>query len=429
MTTFTNAITDAAQRELADVIQRLSKHYGFNYIEAMRMLGDDASPVKQGTPFKSMKQTTPEPVKQATPEPVKQATPEPVKQATTEPVKQTTPEPVKQATPEPVKQATPEPVKDPVQPKKKRKQSKKKEPVPDLQKAMEFVEENAVELGLKPDPELTKETMPSPEPTKAKAKYVKPLHAMPWTGKVVETWCQGLRPNGGMLSQCIMAPKCDGLCPTCFKQMKNDGKTKCGTVQDRIAADQAGKDYKNPETGKTAVSFGVFIGKQKIQRDDAIAEAAKFGIEIPESHFEVPQKRKGRPPSEKPMTKGEMALNDAIKKAVAAVTSSSESEGDMEPTTSQMLSSPIKPAAAAPIETTSFSKPEPQSVYDAETEDEEEDAIDVTIFVHNDKKYLRDKNTNMIYDETTQDLIGVYDEEKDIIQPCEEVATDNEDEH
>jgi hypothetical protein len=379
MTTFTNAITDAAQRELADVIQRLSKHYGFNYIEAMRMLGDDASPVKQ-------------------------------------------------ATPEPVKQATPEPVKDPVQPKKKRKQSKKKEPVPDLQKAMDFVEENAVELGLKPDPELTKE-VPSPEPTKAKARYVKPLHAMPWTGNVVETWCQGLRPNGGMLSQCIMAPKCDGLCPTCFKQMKNDGKTKCGTVQDRIAADQAGKDYKNPETGKTAVSFGVFIGKQKIQRDDAIAEAAKFGIEIPESHFEVPQKRKGRPPSEKPMTKGEMALNDAIKKAVAAVTSSSESEGDMEPTTSQMLSSPIKPAAAAPIETTSFSKPEPQSVYDAETEDEEEDAIDVTIFVHNDKKYLRDKNTNMIYDETTQDLIGVYDEEKDIIQPCEEVATDNEDEH
>ena len=389
MTTFTNAITDAAQRELADVIQRLSKHYGFNYIEAMRMLGDDASPVKQGTPFKTMKH----------------------------------------ATPEPVKQATPEPVKDPVQPKKKRKQSKKKEPVPDLQKAMEFVEENAVELGLKPDPELTKE-VPSPEPTMAKAKYVKPLHAMPWTGKVVETWCQGLRPNGGMLSQCIMAPKCDGLCPTCFKQMKNDGKTKCGTVQDRIAADQAGKDYKNPETGKTAVSFGVFIAKQKIQRDDAIAEAAKFGIEIPESHFEVPQKRKGRPPSEKPMTKGEMALNDAIKKAVAAVTSSSESEGDMEPTTSQMLSSPIKPAAA-PIETTSFSKPldEPQSVYDAETEDEEEDAIDVTIFVHNDKRYLRDKNTNMIYDETTQDLVGVYDEEKDIIQPCEEVATDNEEEH
>lgn len=378
MTAFTNAIADAAQRELADIVQRLSKHYGFNYIEAMRILGDDASPVKQGTPFNSMKQ----------------------------------------GTPEPVKENTPEPVNNPVQPKKKRKQSKKKEPVPDLQKAMDFVEDNAVELGLKPDPELTKETTSSPSPTKAK--YVKPLHAMPWTGKVVETWCQGLRPNGGMLSQCIMAPKCDGLCSTCFKQMKNDGKTKCGTVQDRIAADQAGKDYKNPETGKTAVSFGVFLAKQKIDRDAAIAEAAKFGIEIPESHFEVPQKRKGRPPSEKPMTKGEMALNDAIKKAVAAVTSSSESEDEPAAVNKDVTSVPESPMPAL------VDVNEQHPVYDAETEDEDDEQIDVVIFTHNETKYLRDKNTNMIYDEKTQELVGVFDEAKDIIQPCEEVDTEDE---
>ena len=52
MRTFTNAITDAAQRELADVVQRLAKHYGFNYIEAMRILDDGDFTVKNATPVK-----------------------------------------------------------------------------------------------------------------------------------------------------------------------------------------------------------------------------------------------------------------------------------------------------------------------------------------------------------------------------------------
>ena len=347
MTAFTNAITDAAQRELADIVQRLAKHYGFNYIEAMRMLGDDAMPVKHASPLKKPAS----PLKEPTPEPTPKEE-EPIKEQIVE-------EPKKK---EPAKKTT----------------TKKEE----------------------------------------KPKYVKPKHAFPWTGKVVEAWCKGLRPNGGMLSQCTMAPKSEGFCTTCFKQFKNDGKTKCGTVEDRIAADEAGKEFKNPETGKTSVSFGVFLAKQKIDRDEALAEAAKFGIEIPETHFEVPQKRKGRPPSEKPLTKGEMALNDAIKKAVAAVTSSSESEDEPEPAKKEMSPVPEPEKVAA------VSEPHPD--YDAETEDEDDEPIDVVIFTHNETKYLRDKSTNMIYDEKTQQLVGVYDEEKDIIQPCEEVETEDE---
>lgn len=360
MTAFTNAITDAAQRQLADIVQRLAKHYGFNYIEAMRMLGDDAKPIKNGTPVKSKAVKVPSPVKEATPE------------LTVE-------------SPAPVPEPAPEPAAEPVVEKPKKKPAKK-----------------------------------SAAKKEEKPKYVKPKHAFPWTGKVVETWCKGLRPNGGMLSQCTMAPKSEGFCTTCFKQFKNDGKTKCGTVQDRIAADEAGKDFKNPETGKTAVSFGVFIAKQKIDRDAAITEAAKFGIEIPETHFEVPQKRKGRPPSEKPLTKGEMALNDAIKKAVAAVTSSSESEEEPEPV--MKTSTPVPESPMPDLVDPS----EPHPDYDAETEDEDDEPIDVVIFTHKETKYLRDKTTNMIYDEKTQELVGVYDEAKDIIQPCEEVETEDE---
>ena len=358
MNAFTDAIADAAQREFADIVQRLAKHYGFNYIEAMRMLGDDAEPIKHGTPLKQNAVKVQSPVKDATPEVTVVS---------------------------PVPEPAPEPSKEPVAEKPKKKPAKK-----------------------------------SAAMKEAKAKYVKPKHAFPWTGKVVETWCQGLRPNGGMLSQCIMARKSEGYCTTCFKQFKNDGKTKCGTVQDRIAADEAGKDFKNPETGKTAVSFGVFLAKQKIDHDAAIVEAAKFGIEIPVTHFEVPQKRKGRPPSEKPLTKGEMALNDAIKKAVAATTSSSESEEESHIAKKTPTSVPESPMPAL------VDPSEPHPDYDAMTEDEDDEPIDVVIFTHNETKYLRDKNTNMIYDEKTQELVGVYDETKDIIQPCEEVGTEDE---
>ena len=362
MRTFTNAITDAAQRELADVVQRLAKHYGFNYIEAMRILDDDDFTVKNATP-------------------VKKPAPLPVELAGSQTSTTTT---------------------------------EVKSPEPTIEKA---------KTSTPPAPAVQKE---EPKPKKKTGKYVKPQHALPWTGVVVNTWCKGLRPNGGMLSQCIMAPKSDGFCATCFKQFKSDGKTKCGTVDDRLAADAAGKDYKNPETGKTAVSFGVFIAKQKIKREDAVAEAAKFGIEIAESHFEVPQKRKGRPPSEKPMTKGEMAINDAIKKALAT-TVSSTSESENEPSVEKMLASPVKEESPPPLEENhaplSEAK-EPHPDYDAETEDEDE--VEVVKFAHKGKTYLRDKSTNMIYDAVSQDLVGVYDENKDIIQPCQEVETDDE---
>jgi hypothetical protein len=115
-----------------------------------------------------------------------------------------------------------------------------------------------------------------------------------------------------------------------------------------------------------------------------------------------------------------MALNDAIKKAVAAVTSSSESEEEPEPVKKAATPVPESPMPAL------VDPSEPHPDYDAETEDEDDEPIDVVIFTHNETKYLRDKNTNMIYDQKTQDLVGVYDEAKDIIQPCEEVGTEDE---
>lgn len=360
MNAFTTAITEAAQRELGDVVQRLAKRYNFNYLEAMRMLdNDEISPTKNATPLKmTEKPNTPEPVVEDKPK-----TPEPVveeKSKTTEPV---------------------------VEEKSKPKTSKKKE---------------------------TKKVSDKP-------KYVKPKHPLPWTGKAVDTWCSGLRPNHGMLSQCTQAPKTDGLCLTCFKQMQTNGKTKCGTVQDRIAADDAGIIYKNPETGKAAVKIGAVLSKMKITKEDAVAEAAKFGIEIPDSDFDTVKKTKGRPPSERPKNKGEDKLDAMIAKAVSAVSSTSESESDSENKVQETEDVP------PPLEEVEEPAPESVSVYDAETDDDndEEDAVQVMPFEHDGVKYYRDTN-NILYDTTTQDAVGVWNAETNTITPCSPV-TDEED--
>ena len=379
MNAFTTAITDAAQRELADVVQRLAKHYGFNFMDAMRMLGDDVSPVKHATPVKLVQEPTPEPVKEPTPEPVKEPTPEPVKEPTPEPVKKEVP--------------------------KKKKEASKKKEVPKKKEV---------------------------------SKYEKPQFVLPWTGKVVETWCKGLRPNKDLLSQCNQKPKTDGFCATCFKQYQTDGKTKCGTVEDRLAAEAEGRVYKNPETGKVPANYGVVLKKIKRTREEAEAEAAKFGIVIPDAQFEVPSAKKGRPPSTKPKTKGEDMINEMIAKAVAAVSSTDESGSEPEnddgmpplETVVEKVPSPVlevKPATPEPVET----EPAPTTTesaiadYDAETEDEEEE-INVERFEHEGVKYLRDVAHNILYDEKTQDAVGVWDPETKTIKECDPESSDEE---
>ena len=388
MNAFTASITEVAQRELADVVQRLSKHYGFNYLEAMRMIGDDA-PQKGLSPEKHS-----EPLAEPEPEPE----PEPVSVA--QPVAEPESEPV--AEPEPEKQ--PEPVTEP--------EAKKKPPAKKKAAAK-----------------------------KSKPAHIKSAFALPWTGKVVEEWCQGLRPNSGMLSQCCQAPKSDDLCSTCFKQKQTTGRVKCGTVQDRLAADAEGVAYKNPDTGKVAVTFAkAMMGNKKnpITKEMAIEEAAKFGLVIPDSEFEVAEKRKGRPPAEKPLTKGEELLNEMIKKAVAAVSSSSED--DQEPSTNQEpgivemtttdFSAPKGPMTPpAPIvEGLADGELKPDSIYDAETEDEEDDeVINVSKFEHQGRVYLRDANTNMLYDMESQDLVGMWDPTSEAVveAPSELVEDEN----
>ena len=177
---------------------------------------------------------------------------------------------------------------------------------------------------------------------------------LPWCGEVNAEWCCGLRPNGGLQTQCTNS-KLDGgkFCKTCQNQCgKNeDGKPNYGEVSDRVAA---GDDYQGAK-GKKPVKYSQVMDKKGITREEAEREAAKYGWTIPESEFEKvvkkskttkkktttvsdtesesdsdneKQKKKRGRPSKTKVVKNEDALSEICDKVNSSNSSSSESESD-----------------------------------------------------------------------------------------------------
>ena len=254
-------------------------------------------------------------------------------------------------------------------------------------------------------------TKPKTQPKKPK--YEKPNVILPWTGKGVDTWCQGIRVNHQLLSQCTMKPKKDGFCATCLKQVQEKGQPKCGTVAMRIEADKQKKTFKNPENGKEPVKFADVMSKLKITKEAAVAEATKFGLTIPEEEFVVTEKKKGRPKKQK----SEDTLTAIINEVVAASSSdssSSENEGESEP---------VKEPTPEPVNKTELAIEEYDEDYDAETDDEE---VNVVCWTFDGKQYLKDGN-NIVYDVETHEVIGVFcEKEEKIIPNCYETSSDEE---
>ena len=313
-----------------------------------------------------------------------------------------------------------------------------------------------------------------------KEKYEKPKIMLPWTGKRKEKWCNALKPNGGLLSQCSNEGKKDGFCTTHHKELTEKGKLRCGTVDDRLKADKEGVTFLNPSNGKAAEVYAVYMAKAKIKKEDAIAEATRLGLTIPEKEFVIPEKKKGRPKkAKKNGTKGEDELSKLINRVVAAKDTSSESESDPspEPVTTEPVKEPtpepvkepspepvkeptpeplkeptpepvkepspepvkeptpepvkeptpepVKEPTPEPVNTSDeLQAEEPDPDYDAETEDED-DCVEVKIWFHNGTKYLKDAY-NQVYDVETQDIIGTYVEDTDKIQPKVDVSSDEE---
>lgn len=136
-------------------------------------------------------------------------------------------------------------------------------------------------------------------PKKTKSDRAIPKMVLPFCS-VVADWCEGLRLNHSLYTQCTNAKVASGdFCVTCQTQAdaNANGKPKWGTVQDRLSVDML--EYVDP-AGKKVVAYANVMAKETklgLTREAAVAEAARFGWMIPEVQFELQVKQRGRPKS------------------------------------------------------------------------------------------------------------------------------------
>jgi len=131
------------------------------------------------------------------------------------------------------------------------------------------------------------------KPKAAKAeKAPVPSIPLPFCGKAVEGWCSAIVKNSKLYTQCTNTPANDGLCKKCIKISEKDGSLPFGIMSSRLECEPM--SYKDPK-GNAPVLYSAVMAKLNIKREEAEAEAAKFGLTIPEEQFAVVEKARGRP--------------------------------------------------------------------------------------------------------------------------------------
>jgi len=119
-----------------------------------------------------------------------------------------------------------------------------------------------------------------------------PSIPLPFCGKVIDGWCKAIVKNNKLYTQCTNSPTKDEICTKCDNLLKKDGELPFGFITSRMECDIF--NYKDNK-GNVPVPYTVIMAKMDITREKAIEEAAKFGITIPEEHFAVVEKARGRP--------------------------------------------------------------------------------------------------------------------------------------
>ena len=109
---------------------------------------------------------------------------------------------------------------------------------------------------------------------------------LPWTGKIVEEQCKGLKYNGGLYTQCTNINK--EYCSICQKN-------KYGTVYDRLKCPIG--EYRDVR-GRKEINFMSYLKKNHICLKDVERECERvLGQKLPEEYMIV--KRRGRPKKKK----------------------------------------------------------------------------------------------------------------------------------
>jgi len=158
----------------------------------------------------------------------------------------------------------------------------------------------------------------------------KPEMVLPFCGEVETSWCQGVRFNHGLHTQCTNGPQSDcKYCKTCHKSASNSasGKPQYGDISDRLTGPLL--EYRDPK-GKLTTCYANVAKKLGLDIARAQEVATAYGWTIPEDQLTVKVKKTGRPASTKPKkkvgkkgrpakvkTSEEMTMDDQIAKLVA----------------------------------------------------------------------------------------------------------------
>ena len=131
-----------------------------------------------------------------------------------------------------------------------------------------------------------------------KEKQVRAAFPLPYSGECNPTWCNALRQNCGLYTQCQSqkAKNCD-YCKTCNTLMQKAGSDmpEYGTIGQRQAVGIF--EYTDPK-GRKPIAYTKVMKKYKQDKEAVLAEAAKLGQTIDDGHFEVIEEpKRGRKPS------------------------------------------------------------------------------------------------------------------------------------
>ena len=122
-----------------------------------------------------------------------------------------------------------------------------------------------------------------------KIKNMVPNVLLPFCGVVNDSWCEGVRLNHDLFIQCTNERAGELYCKTCEKQASanSSGKPTYGNINERRLSDVT--------INKKRVShYGNVMERLNISREEAEAEASRFGWTIPEEQFGVKKLARGR---------------------------------------------------------------------------------------------------------------------------------------
>ena len=296
---------------------------------------------------------------------------------------------------------------------------------------------------------------------------------LPWMGVVNELYCNNIKFNHGLYTQCPGIKLENGFCKTC-KEVSSE----YFTVEERLSQGAEYKDSKN----RKPVQYGKLLKKMEISVEEAQEEAGKNNIELneeilkiveaekPKKEVKTPKEgKKGRPKNVKAEVTSnnenamedlfdklvnesnanhEEAVNDvevqskeaekeAKKKALEEAKAAKKAEIEAEKEAKKKALEEAKAAKKAEIEAKKTEKKEPTKTEKTEkkepTKKEEEVEIQkVSVKVKRKiiegNAYLWDNNTKKIYDEITKKEIGTYDRDKNefVLYGQDEIETEAE---